>query len=79
VSGVTTGQDAIVQAAREWWHDCETRQPGRGTGIVRRCLQPRIVARMNQYDVKIAHVKGEHIWHVHNDTDEFFLVLDGSL
>ena len=38
---------------------------------------PRIVARMNDYDVRIAHVEGEHVWHVHEDTDEFFLVLDG--
>ena len=38
---------------------------------------PRIVARMNDYDVKIAHARGEHIWHVHEDTDEFFLVLEG--
>jgi mannose-6-phosphate isomerase-like protein (cupin superfamily) len=27
--------------------------------------------------VRIAHTKGEHVWHVHEDTDEFFLVLDG--
>lgn len=39
---------------------------------------PRIVARMNDYDVRIAHAKGEHVWHVHADTDEFFLVLDGQ-
>jgi mannose-6-phosphate isomerase-like protein (cupin superfamily) len=39
---------------------------------------PRIVAKMNDYDVKIAHAKGEHLWHVHDDTDEFFLVLDGQ-
>jgi mannose-6-phosphate isomerase-like protein (cupin superfamily) len=38
---------------------------------------PRIVARMNDYDVRIAHTRGEHVWHVHEDTDEFFLVLDG--
>ena len=38
---------------------------------------PRIVARMNDYDVKIAHAHGEHVWHVHEETDEFFLVLDG--
>jgi mannose-6-phosphate isomerase-like protein (cupin superfamily) len=38
---------------------------------------PRIVTRMNDYDVKIAHAKGEHVWHVHDDTDELFLVLDG--
>jgi mannose-6-phosphate isomerase-like protein (cupin superfamily) len=38
---------------------------------------PRIVSRMNDYDVRIAHALGEHVWHVHDDTDEFFLVLDG--
>lgn len=39
---------------------------------------PRIVARMNDYDVRIAHTQGEHVWHVHDETDEFFLVLDGQ-
>jgi mannose-6-phosphate isomerase-like protein (cupin superfamily) len=38
---------------------------------------PRIVARTNDYDVRIAHTLGEHVWHVHEDTDEFFLVLEG--
>ncbi len=40
---------------------------------------PRIVSRVNDYDVRIAKVRGEHIWHAHDDTDEFFLVLDGEL
>jgi mannose-6-phosphate isomerase-like protein (cupin superfamily) len=39
---------------------------------------PRIAGRMNDYDIKIAHAKGDHVWHVHEDTDEFFLVLDGQ-
>ena len=39
---------------------------------------PRIVTRLNDYDVRIAHTKGEHVWHVHADTDEFFLVLEGQ-
>ncbi len=38
---------------------------------------PRIVATMNDYDVRIAKTLGDHVWHVHDDTDEFFLVLDG--
>ena len=38
---------------------------------------PRIVGRVNDYDVRIAHAKGEHVWHVHEHTDEFFLVLEG--
>jgi mannose-6-phosphate isomerase-like protein (cupin superfamily) len=39
---------------------------------------PRIVARLNDYDVRIAHAKGDHVWHSHPDTDEFFLVLEGQ-
>lgn len=40
---------------------------------------PRIVTRVNDYDVRVAKVEGEHVWHVHEDTDEFFLVLEGEL
>lgn len=39
---------------------------------------PRIVGRVNDYDVRIAHTAGEHVWHVHEHTDEFFLVIDGQ-
>jgi len=38
---------------------------------------PRIVARVNDYEVRVAHARGEHVWHVHESTDEFFLVLEG--
>ncbi|QES45792.1 cupin [Streptomyces venezuelae] len=40
---------------------------------------PRIVTSVNDYDVRVAKVEGTHIWHVHDDTDEFFLVLGGEL
>jgi mannose-6-phosphate isomerase-like protein (cupin superfamily) len=40
---------------------------------------PRIVTAVNDYDVRVTHVEGEHLWHVHDDTDEFFLVLEGEL
>jgi len=40
---------------------------------------PRILTTVNDYDVRVAKVEGEHVWHVHDDTDEFFLVLDGEL
>jgi mannose-6-phosphate isomerase-like protein (cupin superfamily) len=39
---------------------------------------PHIIAQINDYDVRIAHVEGEHVWHAHDDTDEFFLVLGGE-
>jgi len=40
---------------------------------------PRIVALINDYDVRLARFAGEHIWHVHENTDEFFLVLQGEI
>jgi mannose-6-phosphate isomerase-like protein (cupin superfamily) len=39
---------------------------------------PRIVGRVNDYDLKVAHTKGSHVWHTHEHTDEFFLVIDGQ-
>lgn len=44
-----------------------------------RAWSPRIVAQVNDYDIRLARFAGEHVWHVHHDTDEFFLVLDGSI
>jgi mannose-6-phosphate isomerase-like protein (cupin superfamily) len=40
---------------------------------------PRIATRVNDYDVRVAKVAGSYVWHVHDTTDEFFLVLDGLL
>jgi mannose-6-phosphate isomerase-like protein (cupin superfamily) len=41
--------------------------------------QPRTVATFNGHDVMVAKVKGEFVWHKHDDTDDLFLVLQGSL
>ena len=40
---------------------------------------PKIVAELNGQHVKLAKLKGEFIWHRHDDEDEFFLVLRGRL
>jgi mannose-6-phosphate isomerase-like protein (cupin superfamily) len=40
---------------------------------------PRIVATVNDYDIKLVKVQGEFVWHQHQDTDELFLVIDGQL
>jgi mannose-6-phosphate isomerase-like protein (cupin superfamily) len=40
---------------------------------------PKTVARMNDYEVKVVKLTGEFVWHDHADTDELFLVIDGSL
>lgn len=41
--------------------------------------QPYVVAEMNDYQFKVAKLKGDFIWHTHADTDETFLVIDGRL
>jgi mannose-6-phosphate isomerase-like protein (cupin superfamily) len=40
---------------------------------------PRTVATLNDYDIRVVKTKGEFTRHTHPDTDEFFLVLRGSL
>jgi mannose-6-phosphate isomerase-like protein (cupin superfamily) len=40
---------------------------------------PQRIATVNDYDVRIAKVQGEFVWHAHPETDEFFLVVDGVL
>jgi len=40
---------------------------------------PRVVADFNGHDVMVVKVKGEFNWHSHADTDDFFLVLRGSV
>jgi mannose-6-phosphate isomerase-like protein (cupin superfamily) len=40
---------------------------------------PKVVARLNDYEIKLVHLNGEFVWHTHEDTDELFLVLDGEL
>ncbi|MBR1270165.1 cupin domain-containing protein [Bradyrhizobium sp. AUGA SZCCT0222] len=40
---------------------------------------PRTVTQFNNCDVMVVKVKGEFVWHKHDDTDDFFLVLKGVL
>ena len=41
--------------------------------------QPRVVGQFNGHDLMVAKVKGEFVWHKHDDTDDFFLVLKGRV
>jgi mannose-6-phosphate isomerase-like protein (cupin superfamily) len=40
---------------------------------------PRTVGTLNDYDVRVVRAHGEFTPHSHPETDEFFLVLSGSL
>lgn len=41
--------------------------------------QPRVVGQFNGHDLLVVKVKGEFVWHRHDDTDDFFLVLQGRI
>jgi len=41
--------------------------------------QPRTVADFNGHGVMVVKVQGEFVWHKHDDTDDFFFVLQGHL
>ncbi|MDK1375761.1 MULTISPECIES: cupin domain-containing protein [unclassified Sinorhizobium] len=41
--------------------------------------QPRVIAEINDYQVKIVRIEGDFVWHDHPETDEAFIVLDGTL
>ena len=40
---------------------------------------PKIIGELNHQHVKLAKLKGEFIWHKHDNEDEMFLVLKGTL
>lgn len=40
---------------------------------------PKVVARLNDYEIKLVKLEGEFVWHTHDDTDELFLVIEGEL
>lgn len=40
---------------------------------------PRIVGELNGQQVKLAKLKGEFIWHSHQDEDEMFWIVKGKL
>ncbi|GCF10407.1 cupin domain-containing protein [Dictyobacter arantiisoli] len=40
---------------------------------------PRTVTHFNGHDIMVVKVQGEFVWHKHDETDDFFLVLKGRL
>ena len=41
--------------------------------------QPRIAGELNDSYIKLAKLKGEFVWHLHENEDELFLVVKGKL
>jgi hypothetical protein len=40
---------------------------------------PKIIGALNEYKLEVVKARGEFVWHKHDDTDDFFLVLKGGL
>ncbi len=40
---------------------------------------PKLVAKVNDTDIRLSKIQCEFVWHHHDNTDELFLVLDGEL
>ncbi len=40
---------------------------------------PRTLAQLSGLDIMVVKVKGEFVWHKHDETDDFFLVIKGVL
>jgi len=40
---------------------------------------PKVVARLNDYEIKVVKLEGEFVWHKHDATDELFFVVEGEL
>ena len=47
--------------------------------LLERPYQPGIVGFINDYKLQVVKVKGPFVWHRHEETDDFFLVLSGHL
>ena len=38
-----------------------------------------LIAKMNDYEFKIVKFKGDFVWHSHPETDETFIIVEGTL
>lgn len=47
--------------------------------LLDRPYQPGIVGRLNDYKLMVVKLRGPFVWHKHDDTDDFFLVLRGRV
>ena len=47
--------------------------------LLDRPYQPGIVGYVNDYKLQVVKIKGPFVWHKHEKTDDFFLVIRGHL
>jgi len=47
--------------------------------LLDRTYEPGIVGYLNDYKLQVVKIKGPFVWHKHDETDDFFLVISGRL
>lgn len=47
--------------------------------LIKHAYAPGIVGFLNDYKIQIVKIKGPFVWHKHDETDDFFLVVEGRL
>ncbi|HWE14107.1 MAG TPA: cupin domain-containing protein [Solirubrobacteraceae bacterium] len=47
--------------------------------LLRGVYEPGIVGYLNDYKLQVVKVRGSFVWHKHDETDDFFLVVHGRL
>jgi mannose-6-phosphate isomerase-like protein (cupin superfamily) len=52
---------------------------GQKFGLFDEQWMPKVVAEMNDYQFKVVRLQGDFMWHDHKDTDETFIVIEGTL
>jgi mannose-6-phosphate isomerase-like protein (cupin superfamily) len=48
-------------------------------GQIDEVYKPKLVAEYNENKVILTRARGEFVWHKHDETDDFFLVVSGRL
>jgi mannose-6-phosphate isomerase-like protein (cupin superfamily) len=51
----------------------------RKLALLERYYEPGIVGYLSDYKLQIVKIRGPFVWHKHDETDDFFLVLRGHL
>jgi mannose-6-phosphate isomerase-like protein (cupin superfamily) len=52
---------------------------GQRLDAIDRFFSPQTIAQVNDTAIKLTKLKGDFIWHFHENEDELFLVLEGKL
>jgi mannose-6-phosphate isomerase-like protein (cupin superfamily) len=74
---VPTGRRRVSRRAREL---CDGQgRPGEKLAGLDEPFRPGIVGYLNDYKLVVVKVHGAFVWHKHDDTDDFFLVLRGRI